>query len=103
MQTPVGNGDLDFGDLNREQLRLHLLGAEHALGVHRFSVPCPPECPLEEITHTEARNRAALLLRRKTPSGPWGHWHRRPFTVTTDDAIAWLDRAALLIDGGVPI
>jgi hypothetical protein len=69
MQAPAGNDDLDLCDLNREQRRIHLLGAEHALGFHRFSMPCPPECPLEEITHSEARNRAALLLRGKTPSG----------------------------------
>jgi hypothetical protein len=69
LQEPMVDGDLDFCDLNREQLRIHLLGCEHALGVHRFSMPCPPECPLEEITHDEARNRAALLLRGKIPSG----------------------------------
>jgi hypothetical protein len=69
MPKLVVDDDLDTRDLNQGTLRIHLLGVEHALGIHGFSMPCPPDCPLEEITHSEARNRAALILRGKTPSG----------------------------------
>ncbi len=56
----------DDRELNRETLRIHLLGVEHAVGIHGFSMPCPPECPRREITHGEARDCAAAILREKS-------------------------------------
>jgi len=60
-------------DLNRETLRIHLLGVEHGLGIHAFSMPCPTECPRKEITLGEARDLAGHLLRGKPTLGPGVH------------------------------
>ncbi len=68
MQTSVVDDDLDFRELNQQTLRIHLLGVEHSMGIDSHSMPCPPECPRREITHVEARDRAALLLRERGPA-----------------------------------
>ena len=61
---PILDDALEFRELNRQTRRIHVLGVEHSMGIHAYSLPCMPECPREEITHSQARDRAGLFLQK---------------------------------------